>query len=103
MERIRHERGATQICRVRRKKHGIKMADYALMLEVQKNACGICQKPQSEFTRALAVDHDHATGRVRGLLCANCNTAIGLLRDSREAIARAYRWVMTDEEIAAEQ
>lgn len=76
------------------RKYGMTAADYAFMLEFQQGQCGICKTHQSELPRALAVDHCHQTGRVRGLLCSKCNTALGLLKDSPEFIERAGRWIM---------
>lgn len=102
MERLRHEVGVTPAGRKRRKKYGLRESDYAFMLEFQKNSCGICQTHQSALSRSLVVDHCHQTGRIRGLLCSNCNTALGLLKDSRQSIARAWRWVMTDQDLEAE-
>ena len=51
--------------------YGITLAQYASMLKRQGGRCAICGRPPKR--RNLDVDHDHATGRVRGLLCFNCN------------------------------
>jgi hypothetical protein len=51
--------------------------------------CAICRQPERTPGRALAVDHDHATGEVRGLLCGNCNRGIGFLGDSAELLESA--------------
>jgi hypothetical protein len=80
-------------------KYGMTGDDYAFMYEYQQGQCGICKTPQSELKRALAVDHCHETGRVRGLLCSNCNTALGLLKDRQDLLERAARWLMTEEEL----
>lgn len=56
------------------------MEQYAAMLAEQHGVCAICASPPSG--RALAVDHNHATGKIRGLLCGNCNRGIGNLQDS---------------------
>lgn len=65
--------------RIRRfaKLYGITVQDYDRMLTRQRGVCAICLKP--EKNRMLAVDHDHDTGRVRGLLCTTCNNALGWL------------------------
>jgi len=60
----------------------------------QRGRCGICgKKLRSKRYKAFAVDHDHKTGRIRGLLCAKCNTALGLLDDDIERLERAAKWI----------
>lgn len=71
-----------------RSKYGIGVADYDEMLERQGGVCAACKKPERRTqTENLAVDHCHSTGVVRGLLCSNCNRALGLLNDDPEIIA----------------
>jgi hypothetical protein len=62
----------------RLRKYGVSDDDVRVMLERQMHACGICY--DSIDIRAH-VDHDHKTGRVRGLLCTRCNTMLGHARD----------------------
>ena len=64
------------------KKYGISKAQYQIMLEQQDGVCKICLEP-NHWTRSktLAVDHDHRTGRVRGLLCNRCNLMLGKADD----------------------
>ncbi len=62
-------------------------AQYDAMLASQGALCAICRKP--EFGRRLAVDHDHATGRVRGLLCTRCNTGLGMFGDDAARLREA--------------
>ena len=50
-------------------KYGLTLQDYNQMFDRQKGCCDICRRHQSEFSKALAVDHNHETGKVRGLLC----------------------------------
>lgn len=64
-----------------KKKCGITEADYGEMLCKQKNRCAICKKSPEDFKFCLAVDHNHDNGKVRGLLCVKCNTAIGSLNN----------------------
>lgn len=79
-----------------RRTYGISAADYNAMLAEQAGVCAICSKPESMEIRgsvvALAVDHDHETGAVRGLLCAPCNRALGMFQDSPALLdaAKAY-------------
>lgn len=63
------------------KRYGITIAEYETLLQLQKGSCFICKKHHSEFRRRLAIDHDHGTGKIRGLLCNKCNQGIGLLQE----------------------
>ena len=77
--------------------HGLTPAQYDQMLEAQGGVCAACGTPEVGRNQygvvSLAIDHDHATGAVRGLLCMRCNRALGLLGDSLGTISRllAYR------------
>lgn len=65
--------------------------DYAALLERQGGACAIClTKPKK---KRLAVDHCHKTGQVRGLLCGQCNFALGAFQDNRETIQSAIAYL----------
>lgn len=68
-------------------KFGITPTDYDRMLVEQSGGCAICGKPPT--SRRLHVDHDHDTGKVRGLLCTRCNTSLGWLESHGEK-AGAY-------------
>lgn len=59
-----------------RKIYGISEEQYETLLRQQGDCCAICQRPSDQFTIKLAVDHDHHTGEIRGLLCSNCNRKI---------------------------
>ena len=74
-----------------RRRFGITQADYDAILEMQRGGCAICGKPPG--TISLHVDHDHATGEVRGLLCVGCNNALGQFHDDRELLARASDYI----------
>lgn len=65
-----------------KKLYGITMDIYDALNSAQGGCCAVCGK-QSDGRR-LDIDHDHTTGKVRGLLCAACNRAIGLIHDSSE-------------------
>lgn len=66
-------------------KYGLTPESYAELLDAQGGVCAICERPPPG-ERMLAVDHDHDTGEVRGLLCSNCNTALGLLGDNAASL-----------------
>jgi len=61
------------------KKYGMTPSDYERIWTEQGGVCAICGLP--ELRRRLSVDHDHKTGKIRGLLCDRCNLAFGLLQD----------------------
>jgi hypothetical protein len=73
-------------------KFGITCEDYEELLEAQGGVCRICGRKCSTGRR-LAVDHDHNTGIVRGLLCLHCNVAIGYLEDDPERLRRAAEYL----------
>jgi hypothetical protein len=62
---------------------------YELLLVAQSFKCAICGVPAVEFDRLLAVDHDHSTGAVRGLLCNHCNIGIGNFKEDVAFLASA--------------
>lgn len=73
--------------------YGISDTDYAAIYEAQGGKCYICQRATGK-TKHLAVDHNHATGEVRGLLCGPCNRGvIGHLRDDTDALHRAVTYL----------
>lgn len=78
-----------------RSKFGITQAQYDLMFQEQGGRCAICKRPQEECGAALAVDHCHRRGTVRGLLCTHCNTSIGKFEDSPETLIAAYEYLLT--------
>jgi hypothetical protein len=71
---------------------GISIAEYNSILESQKGKCAICGGHQVRKSR-YDIDHNHKTGKIRGLLCSNCNRAIGLLRDNVDTILKAARYL----------
>jgi hypothetical protein len=76
------------------KKYGLSEPEYERMRAECDSKCEICGSPETEsHWGRLAVDHCHSTGKVRGLLCTACNTAIGHLRDSPEIIRKAAEYV----------
>ena len=75
------------------KLYGITLDDYNKMLTEQNHSCKICERHVDEFDRTLAVDHCHTTGKVRGLLCSNCNTALGLMKEDVGNIMKMVEYV----------
>ncbi len=68
---------------------GMTIEQYEELLKQQGNCCAICHKP----AKRLHVDHNHTTGKVRGLLCRPCNTGIGLLDESPSTLLSAVKYL----------
>lgn len=69
--------------------YGLTLEEYEDMYLAVAGHCQICGRHKDQ----LHVDHNHDTGEVRGLLCNRCNTALGLLQDSPELIARSLQYI----------
>jgi hypothetical protein len=76
---------------------GLTDEQYAAMLEEQDGRCAICRRPEIIERNGrrvnLAVDHDHATGRVRGLLCSRCNNGVGRFDDDPDRLRAAAEYI----------
>lgn len=70
------------------KNYRIREKDYAKIFDDQQGDCACCTTNQVFLTRRLSVDHNHKTGKVRALLCDNCNPAVGFVKESP---ARCYQ------------
>lgn len=73
------------------KTYGLSVAEFNRILEAQNHCCAICSRKQRR--RRLSVDHDHATGFVRAILCGPCNTALGGFQDSPELLRKAATYI----------
>ena len=82
---------------IREREYGLTVEDVDRMLAEQRGRCPICRTPITSET--LDVDHDHATGKVRGLLCGRCNVAIGQLKDDPKVIRSAIRYLTRRQEV----
>lgn len=80
-----------------KRKYGITLADYERMLDEQGGCCAICRRPPREGS-TLHVDHEHATERVRGLLCFTCNNALGDFEDDPAALRAALSYLARGDE-----
>jgi hypothetical protein len=72
--------------------YGLAPGEYERLYAAQGGRCAICQTANGK-TKRLAVDHNHTTGAVRGLLCGPCNQLVGRLRDSPAAFLRGYQYL----------
>ena len=71
-----------------KRQYGITLQEKLEMVKSQDNKCGICQN-EFKDTKDTCVDHNHATGQVRELLCNHCNSAIGLFKENTETLKSA--------------
>jgi hypothetical protein len=70
-----------------KRKYNMSLAEYELLYEIQNGRCNICfLSPEELKSKYLVVDHDHKTGRVRGLLCNNCNAALGFVKENTKVL-----------------
>lgn len=68
-------------------RYGLSLSDFETLSALQNNLCHTCNLPETRTdkngnTRRLNLDHHHKSGRIRKLLCSNCNTALGLAKES---------------------
>ena len=78
-------------------RYGIDLDAYNAMFTEQQGCCAICNAHQSSLKRSLAVDHCHETGKVRGLLCTNCNVGLGNFKDSLTNLNTAIAYLSKGE------
>lgn len=76
------------------KKYGLTEKKYIENCLVIKNRCEVCYKPPNGKHKRLCVDHDHKTGKARGLLCLNCNSGLGHLMDSPIIIKSLLKYIL---------
>lgn len=74
------------------RKYGITPEIYEELLQKQNGVCAIC-KQKCNYKSRLSIDHSHVTGKVRGLLCGNCNTSIGKFQDNIEVLKSAISYL----------
>lgn len=86
-----------------KRQFGITVEQYEELLASQNECCAICERHSSEFKTRLAVDHDHVTGRIRGLLCTYCNHRLvgrhrdgGLLRKIADYVEGGTDWYVPE-------
>jgi len=85
--------------RIRFKQTGCTPEMYDKKYTEQEGCCKICKRHRDEFKASLAADHCHKTGKIRGLLCASCNRALGLFRDNTESLMEAIKYLSHSQEI----
>lgn len=76
-----------------RSKFGITVDEYENLLQKQDNRCAICGKYSTIKGQRLAIDHNHLTKKVRGLLCHHCNVGIGYMRENIQTLKNAIEYL----------
>ena len=77
-----------------RRRYGITIQEYTDILESQGNACATCGTTEPGGTwKSFAVDHDHTTGKVRGMLCKSCNIALGEVDDNLQTLTNMVEYL----------
>jgi hypothetical protein len=78
--------------------YGISVEEFAELHQKQNGRCAICQQEETALhlgkKKRLAIDHDHKTGKVRALLCADCNRAIGMMGDDPARLRAAAEYIL---------
>ena len=75
------------------KRYGIDENIYNNMYVEQNGRCKICNRHQSRFSKRLSLDHNHKTGKVRGLLCQACNTSLGLMQENEQSLLKMLLYI----------
>ena len=82
------------------KNFSMTLDDYQRMLELQGHKCAICKQENKKIIMSnktgretLHIDHNHKTGKVRGLLCHNCNATIGLVKESKDTLYKIISYL----------
>jgi len=90
--KYRYANGDSYAVRLK-KLYNLSVEEYEQMYAEAEGCCQVCGVSETELTKRLAVDHCHSTGKVRGLLCSKCNTALGQLDDSLDKITALYSYL----------
>lgn len=82
-----------------KRNYGITLEEHNLMFNKQEGKCKICGRHQNEIKIPFAVDHDHTTGRIRGLLCHKCNQGLGYFNDNIDLLMKAINHLKNNHQI----
>lgn len=82
-----------QQCKHNKRQYGITTPERDALISKQMGSCGICKNPISFETNTAQVDRCHATGKIRGVLCFRCNTALGGFEDNLLVMENAGKYL----------
>lgn len=74
-------------------RYNMSLDDYDSLLKAQDYRCKLCNKEHMTNNKRLYVDHCHRTGKVRGLLCSNCNLSLGQIGDTIESVEKILKYL----------
>lgn len=97
-----HYRSSCYKCYNLKHVFNISFEEYEQMLSKQDGKCAICNeketiKQKTGKVRSLSIDHCHTTGKVRGLLCTNCNGGLGFFKDNKKLLRNAIKYLKENE------
>ena len=75
------------------KRFNLTIEKYQALFESQKGLCAICSVYHKDYGKRLSIDHNHKTGKIRGVLCHSCNTSLGGFKDSVEILNKAIEYL----------
>lgn len=99
-----YRKANSELCKKRiqncnlKKKYGISLEEYNTLFEQQNYCCAICNRQEEEGRGKRNVDHCHKTGKIRGILCQQCNTALGKVGDSEEILYKMILYLRKHKE-----
>ena len=93
MRKWHRENGYKRIGRTRQQRYGISPQEYDAMFSAQNSGCAICGCVAPKSKQGWHVDHDHASGKVRAILCHNCNCGIGHAKESPEILRKMIEYL----------
>lgn len=90
--KLAYRRGHINRVTMLKHRYNLSLADWNELLNKQHGACGICKEIPSN-PEDLKVDHDHETGKIRGLLCNGCNIGLGSFKDNPNSLKNAITYI----------
>jgi hypothetical protein len=83
-----------QFATIIKRKYNLEWDEYLQIVEAQNGKCAICLIPFEKLkSRFVCIDHCHTTGKVRGVLCSNCNVGLGKFKDDKDTLLRAVAYL----------
>lgn len=79
-------------------RYGLKFNEYHSLLRKQDNKCAICKINFEKLNRNPSIDHDHNTGKIRGILCHQCNILIGMCFENEEILENAIDYLINNKD-----